>query len=484
MIVLFNKGLSISRKDRIFIDKEYMNTMIVIVGGLGILVVIIIMVIVMMARSKHGNASPQTRAKHQDLLFKQASKRLEQIPRDPESLVIVGDIYFQEHNWNAAFKTYEILVELSLTNKDINEFQSQLRYALAALELGKPDEAYKALILARSLQPTDFDVNYNLGIIEFQRKNYEKAAHTLIQACKQNPEHPQALRYLGDSFVNLGKYKEALPLIRKAIDFAPTDKDCLYTLATCYSELGRIDQALSIFLHLRLDPVLGANACLQAGIIHITQHQDLNAIQDFEIGLKFEKTGSPEVMTEIRYHLATVYLGQNEIGKALNLLERIRYDNPGYKDVSALIDRYQELNANKNYQIFMLGSSADFIALCRKIVLSYYGQSKVKILNITNRSEWVDISTEIESTKWSDTIMFRFVRTLGSIGELVIRDFHARIKEVKAGKGICLSCGKYSEEARRYTEARIIDLIEKEKLMHLLNTVDARMNSSTAIVHK
>ncbi|MDR0722286.1 MAG: tetratricopeptide repeat protein [Treponema sp.] len=461
-----------------------MNTMIVIVGGLGILLVIIVMVIVMMGRLKRGDSSSSKRAENQKLLFRQASKRLEQNPRDPESLVVVGNIYFQEQNWNAAFKTYEILVELSLTNKDLNEFEIQLRYALAALELGKPDEAYKALLLARSLHPTNFDVNYNLGIIEFQRKSYEKAAYMFIQACKQNPEHPQALRYLGDSFVNLGKYKEALPLIRKAIDFAPADKDCLYTLATCYAELGRIDQALSIFLHLRLDPVLGANACLQAGIIHITQHHDVNAIQDFEIGLKFEKTSSPEVMTEMRYRLATVYLGQNEIGKALNLLEAIRDNNPGYKDVSALIDRYQELNANKNYQIFMLAPSADFIALCRKIVLSYYVHAKVKILNVTNRSEWVDITTEIETPKWSDTIMFRFVRTLGSIGELVVRDFHARIKEVKAGKGICLSCGKYSEEARRYTEARIIDLIEKEKLMQILNTVDARINSSTAMAHK
>jgi tetratricopeptide (TPR) repeat protein len=456
--------------------------MIVIVGGLGILVVLL--VIVLMDRLKQGGSSSHKRAKNQELLFKQANKRLEQTPRDPESLITVGDIYFQEHNWNAAFKTYEILAELSLTNKEINVFEVHLRYGLAALQVEKPDEAYKALILARSLQATDFDVNYNLGILEFQRKNYEKAAYMLIQACKQNPEHPQALRYLGDSFVNLGKYREALPLIRKAIDFAPTDKECLYTLATCYFELGRVDQALSIFLHLRIDPFLGAKACLQAGNIHIAQHQPVNAIQDFEIGLKHEKNSSPEVMTEMRYRLATVYLGQNEIGKALNLLEVIRYDNPGYKDVSALIERYQELNVNKNYQIFMLSPSADFIALCRKIVLSYYMQSKVKILNITNRSEWVDITTEIETTQWSDTIIFRFIRTLGSIGELVIRDFHARLKEVKAGKGICLSCGKYSEEARRYTEARIIDLIEKDKLMAILNTVDARINSSTAMAHK
>jgi tetratricopeptide (TPR) repeat protein len=455
---------------------------IVIVGGIGILIVGIIIVLV--SSLKQSNSSPDKRAKNEAVLFKQVKKRLEQNPRDPEALIIIGNIYFQEENWDAAFKTYEILTELSLTNKDINEFEVKLRYGLAALQLGKQDEAYKALLLARSLQQNSFEVNFNLGVLEFQRKNYEKAAHDLIQACRQNPEHPQALRYLGDAFVNLGKYKEALPLIRKAIDFAPADKECLYTLGTCYLELGRFDQALSIFSHLRLDPALGAGACLSSGIINTSQHRDVSAIQDFEIGLRHEKNALPEVITEIRYRLATVYLGQNEIGKALSLLEVIRAENPAYRDVNDLIARYQELNANKNYQIFMLAPSADFIALCRKIVLSYYTKSKVKILNITNRSEWIDIVAEIETSKWSDTLIFRFIRTPGSIGELVIRDFHIRIKEVKAGKGICMSCGKYSEEARRYTEARIIDLIEKEKLMDILNTVDARMNSSAAIAHK
>ncbi|MDR2633506.1 MAG: tetratricopeptide repeat protein [Treponema sp.] len=461
-----------------------MNSMIIIVGGIGILIVAVVVVIVLADRSKQDDSKPNKRAQTQGIRFKQANKRLEQNPRDPEALLVVGNIYFQEHKWDAAFKIYGILGELSMTHKDLDEFEIQLRYGLAALELGKQDDAYKALLLARSLQMNNFDVNYNLGVLEFQRKNYEKAAHALIQACKQNPEHPQALRYLGDAFVNLGKYKEALPLIRKAIDFAPADKVCLYTLANCYFELGRIEQALNIFSHLRLDPVLGAGACLHAGIIHMTQHQEVSAIQDFEIGLKYDKHCSPEVLIEMRYRLATAYLGQNEIGKALSLLELIRVDNPGYKDVTVLIDRYQELNANKNYQIFMLAPNADFIALCRKIVLSYYVKGKVKILNIANRSEWVDITTEVETAKWSDTIIFRFIRTLGSIGELVIRDFHARLKEVKAGKGICLSCGKYSDEARRYTEARIIDLIEKEKLMEILNTVDARMNSSTAMAHK
>jgi restriction endonuclease Mrr len=80
----------------------------------------------------------------------------------------------------------------------------------------------------------------------------------------------------------------------------------------------------------------------------------------------------------------------------------------------------------------------------------------------------------VDTPKWSDVIMFRFIRTQGSIGGLIVRDFHSHLKEVKAGKGICVTVGNFTEEAKRYTEARLIDLIEKERLTAILNNVDAK----------
>jgi restriction endonuclease Mrr len=64
------------------------------------------------------------------------------------------------------------------------------------------------------------------------------------------------------------------------------------------------------------------------------------------------------------------------------------------------------------------------------------------------------------------------------VGELIVRDFHSHLKEVKAGKGICITVGLFSEEAKRYTEARLIDLIEKDKLSAVLNSVDAKAAKS------
>ncbi|MDR0451343.1 MAG: restriction endonuclease, partial [Treponema sp.] len=169
------------------------------------------------------------------------------------------------------------------------------------------------------------------------------------------------------------------------------------------------------------------------------------------------------------------------IAKALPMLQLIQTDTPGYKDVGVLIGKYQEMNANRNLQIYLMAPSADFVALCRKIVITYFPRAKVKITNIqVNKNDWADIQAEVDTPKWSDLIMFRFIRTPGSIGELIVRDFHSHLKEVKAGKGICITVGSFSEEAKRYTEARLIDLIEKEKLTAMLNMVDAKAAAAAA----
>jgi tetratricopeptide (TPR) repeat protein len=435
-----------------------------------ILAVIIFLIVMLSGRGKGGSK----RMKGSDALLRDANKRLSQNPRDPDALQTLADVYFQEQNWEKSYKTYEMLVNMAAGNTAIREFEVNLRYAISAMRLGLNDEAYKGFTMARSLKTDDFEVNYNLGYLEYLKKNYERAIQLLLMARSKDPEHAPTLRYLGLSFFMIKKYKEAVALIRKAIDLAPDDKESFYAMAECYYELNQTEQALRIFGHLRPDPIYGPNACLFAGTINAKHNQNEKAIENFEIGLKHQNI-KPEVEIELKYRLATVYLKQQEVGPAIQYLRDIIAINPGYKDAAPLLSRYQELNANRNMQIYLMAPSADFIALCRKIVMSYVPNSKVKITNITvNKNEWADLLADIDTPKWSDIVMFRFIRTQGSVGELVVRDFHSHLKEVKAGKGYCMTVGTFTEEAKRYTEARLIDLIDRDKLSAILNTVDAK----------
>jgi tetratricopeptide (TPR) repeat protein len=446
----------------------------ILLGALGL--VLIVGVFFMLMNRARGGSGKRARG-DRDAIIRDASKRLAQNPNDPEALFAIANAYFDDENWDKAMKSFETLSNVLAGGivAGVDNFEVYLKYGLAARKLNMIEQAYKGLSAARSYRQDNFEVNFELGALEFERKNYEKAVQLLQQARTQDPDSPAVLRYLGHALFRLKKPKEAMNFIRKAIDLAPEDKESLYTLAECYHEANQIEQSLRIFNHLRADPVMGPNSCLIAGTIHLETRQYETAIQDFEIGLRHQNIKA-DVLAEMRYKLANTYIKMNDIGKAIPLLKLIQSENSSYKDVNVLLSKYLELNANRNLQIFLMASSSDFVALCRKVVMTYFPKAKVKITNISvNKSEWADILAEVETPKWSELVMFRFIRTQGAIGELIVRDFHSHLKEVKAGKGICMTVGNYTDEAKRYTEARLIDLIEKDRLQAILNTLDTKV---------
>jgi len=423
---------------------------------------------------KGGKKGKRIKAKDHAQVLKEANRRLAQNPKDPEALSALGEVYYSEQSWDKAFKAYETLLDAAAGNPDMDEFEINKRYGLSALKLGRLDEAYKGLVIAHAVKQEDFETNYNLGYLEFQKRQYEKAIFHLRLAARQNGEHAMTLRYLGHSLFKVKNYKEALSCLKRAVDLQPDDKESLFAMGECFHEIGQEEQAIRLFTHLRTDPALGPSAALFAGTIHLNQRQFQKAVMDFELGLRHPDI-KVEVVVEIKYRLAAAYLKEQEIGKAVALLNEIQQIYPNYKDTPAQLSKYKELNSNRNLQVYLLSATSDFITLCRKITLSFFPKAKIKITDISvQKNDWADILAEVETSRWSDVVLFRMIRSTGTIGELVLRDFHARIKDLKAGKGYCITGGTFSDEAKKFVEARLIDLMEKDKLMGLLNTIDSR----------
>ena len=440
---------------------------------LGLFVTIVLFVI---TSKKHKNDSGKTKKrvknKSNAALQKDANRKLAQNPKDSEALFILAGIYFNDEKYDKALRNYEILIDLCATQKDIDEFDVTLKFALSALELKRYNEAFKALMICRGMKQDIFEVDYNLGFLLFKQKSYDKAASLLLKARKLKPDHNLCTRYLGHSLYYLKRMKEAALLLRKTIDFEPDDKESLFILAQVYNTLGQQEQALRIFTHLRPDPVMGPNAALFAGSINLKLHQTDSAIMDFEIGLRHEAI-SKDVKTDIQYNLAMTYLTKQDLGKALGLLKELQSRVPGYKDVLALISKYEELNKNRNLQTYLISPTSEFVSLCRKLATVLYPQAKVKITDISvQKDQHADILAEVNTKKWEDLILFRFIRSTSQVGEFTLRDLYSKTKEVKAGKGVCITAGTYTEGANRFVEARLIDLIEKKKLTEYLEEVE------------
>ncbi len=414
----------------------------------------------------------KSRAKPPSVLLKEANKRLSQNPKDGEALKIVADYTFNEGQFDKAFRSYGMLIDLCATDKDLDEFEITLRYALSALKLRRINDAYHALMICRGMKQDVFEVDFNLGFLEFKRKQYEKAAALLLKARKQNPDHPECSKYLGQSLFKLGKMKEAALLLRKVVESDPTDKETLFYLAQCYSKAGQENQALKIFLHLRPDPGIGPHAALFAGSIHSAKNQYEKAVMDYEIGLKHENI-PPDIKLELQYRISVTYIHLQNISRALAFLRKIQSSTPDYKDVKTLIGKYEELNVNKNLQTYLIAPTSDFVTLCRRLSATFFPGARIKITDISVRkNDYADILAEVSTRKWEDVILFRYIRSTGQVGELVLRDLYAKSKEVRAGRAYCLTAGDFTEGAKQFVEARLIDLVKKSELMKKLNSID------------
>ena len=443
--------------------------MTVVIISLFIIIAVVAVATVAMTGLK-GRETLSVGKKNKAAVIREATKRLAQNPNDSAALLMVGDIYFQDQDWEKAYASYAPLLDQMSGRIPSEQFEISLRYGISAMKTDRFMEAKKGLLLAKNINPNHFEINYNLGYIYYIQKEYEKAVPFLRKALLTQPDNVMTLKYLGYTLQSLRKYQEALPSLKKVLDVQPDNKEALVAMGECFYEIGSNDQALKIFTHLRVSPEIGSRAALYAGLIRMRANQLEKAIEDFEIGLKHDSIPL-DIMNELRYNLATARIKTQDLQKALVQLKEIQTVSPGYKDVASLIMRYQELNQNKNLHTYLMAGQSEFVGLCRRIVSRFFPNAKVKILDISVLATYTDIVAEIDTPKWADLVIFRFFRSQGSVGELVLRDFHGRIKEMKAGKGICMTAGTFTEEARRFTEGRPMDLFDKNRLNKVLNAI-------------
>lgn len=412
-----------------------------------------------------------TKVKDRATTLKEATRKLASNPKDPEALMALADIYFSDNDFEKASKTYSILSAMTTSNPDLDAYLINLRSGLCSLKLGQTEEAYKSLLIAKAVRGEPFEVNYNLGVIEYQKKAYEKAVQYLRAAAVVAPEHGGTMKHLGQSLYRLKAYKDAVAYLRKAMDAEPNDKECLFFLAQTYYELGQAENAVQIFTHLRPDPEVGPQAALFAGTIHYNARQYDKAIEDLEIGVRHQKV-SPEVVLEMKYRLASAYTQAQNMDAALRQYKDIRNINPNYRDVAEQIRRLSEFNSNKNLQVYMMAPTSEFVTLCRNLTGTFFPKASIKIVDVTvEKNDYADITAEVSTSKWDDTIVFRFLRSGGQVGELFLRDMQVRLKEMHAGRGFCVTAGSFTPTAKQFVEARLIDLIEKDALLKAMNTL-------------
>jgi tetratricopeptide (TPR) repeat protein len=152
-----------------------------------------------------------------DIAITQAEKDVDSDPSSVEKRLVLADKYMQAGRWDDALSQ------------------------LAQAQLGNPDEPQQSLI------------NLNSGVSFHQSGKFEEAIDPLTKyvAVYKDEDMPgldkklqAAAYYLGDSYINLGKYEEAVTALELCVGWSRTDADALYKLGIAYMNLGENEKAI------------------------------------------------------------------------------------------------------------------------------------------------------------------------------------------------------------------------------------------------
>ncbi len=156
-----------------------------------------------------------------------------------------GNAMLKAGNYSGAIEKYRAALEIQ------KDYRIYYQMGLALKKSGKLDEALESYENAVKMKP-DFHLGYNaIGGVYIIKKNYAKASVSYRKALELKKGFRPA--NIGLAAANTGQasqlvkrssFEKALPLLKEAIEVAPTYGNAYLYLAIVYNKLGKSDAAI------------------------------------------------------------------------------------------------------------------------------------------------------------------------------------------------------------------------------------------------
>jgi tetratricopeptide (TPR) repeat protein len=170
-------------------------------------------------------------------------------------------------------------------------------------------EALDTLIAVEGDFPNESRIHFRIGILHDKLGERDKLIERMKKALAITPDDPQALNYLGYSYVEMGtNLDEALLLLKKAASLRPNDGFILDSLGWAYYKLKRYSDAVS------------------------------------------ELERAAEIVAEdptIKDHLADAYFAIHDFRNAIRLYRQVLQAEPGRKDIIEKIKKAKAESGEK-----------------------------------------------------------------------------------------------------------------------------------------
>ena len=144
----------------------------------------------------------------------------------------------QEGRLEEAERLYRSILENQPTNLDVNNNLGVLLYSL-----GKFDEAEASYRKAIEIKPDYLQAHNNLGVVLQSLSRHDDADASYGKVIKLNPEYAEVHNNLGILQMSQGKIKESEASYRKAIELKPGFIEAYCNLGSLLSDFNELDEA-------------------------------------------------------------------------------------------------------------------------------------------------------------------------------------------------------------------------------------------------
>ncbi len=438
--------------------------------ALGVLFLLFTVIKSLLQPKKMDSISKLIKAGKYTAAQKTAKSIIAKNPKDYLAHYLLGKAYLMDKKNELALMEYKVVNQNAIFDKSIPEVEFRKQLSQLFLKFNQQDEALKEFLLLTKLEPTNAENYFNCGKIYESKSRTENALGFYQKAIQYNRRHVKAHAAMGLLLFRSKQYSEAKKEIDLAINLSPETYSTYYYLGKILKENKDYPGAVNAFEKALRDPEFRQRSLLERGSCYMMANSTDNALVEFDRAVKASKDENSQETLFSRYFLAACYERNRDIDKAIEQWQIIYQHNHSFRDVSAKLSEYRDLQSNDSLKEFLTCSQDEFIEICKKAAMAGFSMATTKF----ESKKWGCILHCIEQRK-DDWMSVRkqpslviFSRNSDAIEDSAIRQFLDMTKQLNASKAfVCASAG-FTSSATGYAENRPIELIAKDKLEQIL----------------
>lgn len=382
----------------------------------------------------------------------------------------LGKAYIKEGKNELAILEYKHVNETALFGQHLNELEFRKEYAELLLKFNQPQEALKNYLLLTKLEPKNGENYYQAGYLYEQQNRYDLALGFMQKAVAVDKKHAKAHAEIGLMLYRTKQFSEAKKEIDLAIKLSPETYSSYYYLGKILKDAKDLQSAIKAFEKAQRDPDVKLKAIIEHGSCYMIAGRYDSAMVDFQRAIEYDKNNETQETLYARYFLAACYEKSRKIDKAIELWEEIYKRNKGFRDVSAKLSEYKDIQTNDNMKDYLTCSNEEFVIVCKNAAVN--GLS-LQVLTAEQKKWGCQLTGIVKSDdSWMNVrkqvLLIRFFREPDPLDEKMIMQTIDDMKPLNSTKSYIFSSSGFSQQAKRFAENRPVELIEKQKLEAVL----------------